>query len=1781
MSHQNSDITPSVIVGIGASAGGLAVLKRFVSSIPVDSGLAFVVVQHLDPSHDSMLAELLDRETSICVKHAEDGEEVRANVVYVIPQDTYLELRRGKLALVEAQDSKGKRAAIDHLFRSMAEERQDRCAGVILSGAGSDGTAGLRAIKAAGGLALVQDPEEADHPGMPDSALRANAADKIVPIEDMPGILMDYAAHPMSLRESWEEEGEETDPGNEPDAQMSLGEVTAILKSNSDFDLSQYKPGTVQRRIARRMSSIGIQEYSDYLEELRESESERENLSQDLLINVTDFFRDKKAYEHLEKVVFPAIVEKLGKKEDLRIWVPGCASGEEAYSLAILAAEALSKARKRNKVKIFATDIDHNAIKIARKAVYPDSIAREVPAAFLDRYFAKAHGEHYYKVRGFLRDTISFATQNVAGDPPFNHMHLISCRNLLIYLTRETQEHVLASFYFALDDPAYLFLGSSESLGNQGVLFRTESKKWRIYQKIPGRTGHRATLGRLHVKRLERDRGGDRSHNGPRPKARNSESIPRPDRIRLSLMEAATPPSMMIDENGRLLYSHGDLSSYTTFPSGEPRNEIIQYLRPSLRTRVRSGLIKVRRTNERASLRCLLDTKGSADERGRVVNVELLPLGDQEYADGSVVCLVFREEETINDSEREALNKANESSARELEQELTETKLELQNTVEELESSTEELKAAHEEALSTNEELQSSNEELEASAEELRSLNEELSTVNSQLKEKIDELHRATNDVQNFFASTNLPTVFLNPDLCVERYSEAAENLLRMGPPDVGRRIVSLGRDLLDNDLEEECRSVLHNFQPVRSERQDGKGRWFVRQITPYRTEDRRIEGVVLVFQDITELRELHKRAEGRERQQSVVAQLGLLALTGVDPEELMHQAVRQVAHTLDADLCKLLKYLPDEKELVMVAGVGWRPGLVGKARVSSDQNSQAGYTLSAKEPVIVSQLDDEKRFSGPKLLTDHGVVSGISCVINHSQPPFGVIGVHTTKRREFSQEDATFLQSVANMLSTAVRTREAGNRLHESEERFRSLANSIPQLAWRTDETGSIDWYNERWYEYTGSNFDEMKGWGWQKLHHPDHIERVTDHFKNQLSLQKEWEDTFPLLSKKGEYRWFLSRATPIRDSEGRIVHWFGTNTDITDKLEREAALQQSEDRLRLAKDSGRLGLFDYDVNKGHIEWEPLLSEIWGLDKDEPVTLEAFYDGLHPDDVEKTEQAIQASTDPQGDGHYSVVYRVINRATGAQHHVKASGITQFQDGKPVRMIGLVGDITEEENTRRRLAASEESLRFTLESNHIGVWEMDFATQEAVRTIEHDRIFGYDELQSSWSYERFMEHVHPEDRERVAASFASVSETELWDFECRIQTAKNEVRWIWAVGRLTRNKSNEPNRMKGLVLDITKRKDLESSLGRAIEELQETDARKNEFLSILGHELRNPLAALSYGLSFLENADGSTEEVLGLMRHSVTSMAKLLDDLLDLRRVTKDSVLIEKTPLDLSSVLKNVIRSTKGRFDEKHQKLKVDLAEGLCLEADQVRLEQVFSNLMVNASKFTPTGGFISLRSERVANEILVEVTDDGAGLLPEDLEKVFDPFYQVKNEGSANSGLGIGLALCNKLVTLHGGSIQAHSEGKKKGATFEVRLPAATRLNWEAREATSEQKSASVRAGLKVLIIEDNESILLTLPRQIRDLGCVVETARTASEGLERTGVFGPDAILVDIGLPDMTGHEVASELRSRGFKNLLVAVSGYSHEESRAKSKDVGFDYHLAKPASIGDLAKVLAEA
>jgi two-component system CheB/CheR fusion protein len=827
------------VAGIGASAGGLNALKKFFVAMPADSGVGFVLIPHLDPKHESLMVELLARCTKMPVVEATAGMAVEANRVYIIPPNKYMTISDGILHLTGPVERGDPFTSIDLFLRSLASDKQEKAICIILSGTGSHGSLGLKAVKASDGMAMIQDPNTAEHSRMPESAIATGLADYVLPAEQMPEALIKYIQNYVN--------GAKTS-AEEPEAPDHLNQVLALLRTRTKLDFRSYRKRMLIRRIERRMSLSHFKSIADYLAFLREHADEVKQLARDLLISVTHFFRDPEAFQALEENVIAPLMGAKKSDAPLRVWSAGCATGEEPYSLGMLLLEHLAAAQKNCQVQIFATDVDEDALEVARHGMYADSIAADVSSERLGQFFTRMD-DAAYQANKQLREIVIFARQNLIADAPFSKLDLIVCRNLLIYLEPEVQKKVIALLHFSLNVGGFLFLGPSETIGKNNDLFEPVSKNWRIFQRIGPSRPERVeipiatTVDPLVPVRLL-----------------TAPSTARPigfaDVTHRMLLDQFAPAAVLINRKYEILYFYGPTDLYLTVPSGEPALDLMVMAREGLRTKLRSAIHKAVRESGPVAL--IAKVKRNGDYQPVIVT--LRPVQGPQDADG-LLLVAFQDSDHYGVPPIPPETVVEEPVVRQLEYELKATKEDLQGTIEELESSNEELKSSNEEVMSINEELQSANEELETSKEELQSLNEELTSVNSQLQEKVTELETANNDMANLLNCSEVAILFLDKHFRIKRYTAPATRLFNLIATDLDRPISDITPKFLDNTLQRDIEQVLRTSMPQEKQLQTSDGCWWNRQITLYRTLDNRTEGVVLTFSDVTQVRRADEQA--------------------------------------------------------------------------------------------------------------------------------------------------------------------------------------------------------------------------------------------------------------------------------------------------------------------------------------------------------------------------------------------------------------------------------------------------------------------------------------------------------------------------------------------------------------------------------------------------------------------------------------------------------------------------------------------------------------------------------------------------------------------------------------------------------------------------------------------------------------------------------------------------------------------------------------------------------
>ena len=830
------------IVGIGASAGGLEALEALFGAIAPDPGMGFVVVTHQHPGHVSVLPELLGKVTTLPVVEATDGVKVEPDHVYVSPPGGYLEIGGGRLRRTEMQKESSPQLPIDHFLRSLAADQKERAICIILSGTGTDGTLGLKAIKGESGMAMVQQVQSAMYSGMPSSAVATGLADYILPAPALAERLVAYARGPYLAVPP---QGEPTQVPPEP-----MQKIFMQLRARTGHDFSGYKANTIRRRIERRMNLQQIKNPNQYLRYLQENPHELDILFKELLISVTSFFRDKEAFDCLARLVVPELLKSRPDNHALRVWVPGCATGEEVYSLAILLREAIEASKRPLVAQLFGTDLDNEAISMARDGLYPEGIAVDVSPTRLERYFIREDGA--YRIRKDIREMAIFAVQNVIKDPPFTKLDIISCRNLLIYLNADLQKRLLPLFHYALRPGGLLFLGPSETIGGCTDLFDVIDKKWKIFRRkeLPLSSHPTIEFPAEPIKATLEPRPA-----APARPAKEANIATIVDRV---LLGRFAPPSVVVNDRGDVVYIHGRTGQYLEPSAGQPRLNVLDMAREGLQLELASALRQAAaHTTEITREGVRVRTNGDFT----FINLSVVRIMEPETLRG-LLLVTFRPRPTPADTtkSRSREHKERESSRVEgLERELQYTKESLQTTIEELETSNEELKSTNEELQSTNEELQSTNEELETSKEEMQSLNEELTTVNAELHSKVEDLSRANDDMQNLLNSTEIATIFLDRELNIKRYTEQARRLVNLIQTDVGRPLADLVSNLDYDKLVADGREVLRTLVFKQSEVQTKEGQWYLTRIMPYRTADNVIDGLVLTFVDINPVKEAQK----------------------------------------------------------------------------------------------------------------------------------------------------------------------------------------------------------------------------------------------------------------------------------------------------------------------------------------------------------------------------------------------------------------------------------------------------------------------------------------------------------------------------------------------------------------------------------------------------------------------------------------------------------------------------------------------------------------------------------------------------------------------------------------------------------------------------------------------------------------------------------------------------------------------------------------------------------
>ncbi|MHB1000001.1 MAG: chemotaxis protein CheB [Armatimonadota bacterium] len=1004
------DSRPSYIVAIGGSAGGFEAFERFFAGIPPDTGMAFVVIQHLDPTHESLLSSLLQRDTTMPVREAVDGMPVVPNTVYVIPQNADLTIHDGLLHLSEPSAPRGVRMPVDIFFESLAADQGEKSIGIIVSGMATDGTLGLKAIKEASGVVMVQDPETAKFDGMPRSAVNTGQVDYVAPIDDLPRRLIIYSKHSSQLHVELDE-GERTPKGE-------LQKILQLLKTRTKHDFSLYKKSTLYRRIVKRTSLLqidGIPEYAAYVETHPE---ELDILFREFLIGVTRFFRDLEAFDYLENSVLPELVNAAVQDGSVRVWVTGCSTGEEAYSIAIIFREVIDRLRQDDdlKIQVFATDIDERGIAVARKGFYPANIAADVSPKRLERFFAETEGG--YLVKKHIRETVVFALHDLVKDPPFTKMDMVSCRNIMIYFSSELQKRIMPTLHYALNPGGILFLGTAESTVGAPDLFTTVDSKWKIYKRNETNTLPARHIGVPAYQPITETHVEERLSNEPVSAVS--------DIVKRVLLERYAPPSVIIDADGNIIYISGRTGRYLELAEGSSNWNICAMAREGLKLELPSAIYRANRQKTDVVLKELkIKTNGDYE----TVNVTVSPFTQIDSISG-LLMVVF--EDTVLSESLSVYNAeetAGESSKKlaQADKELALIKERLRNTIEEMEATKEELRSANEEFLSTNEELQSTNEELITSKEELQSLNEELVTLNNELQTRIDDLTALNNDMTNLMNSTQVATIFLDLNLMIRRFTPSVVGLFKLRAVDIGRPITDITQSLLSESIEEDLISVLDTLTAVERQIESKDGRWFIKRIMPYRTLDGKVDGIVVTFSDVTPLKLLEGELRDREALSRALNEISAAISASLDTEPVLPAVVKKASEAIGVGAGMITVRENDQWVVKQVFGLHQ---LHRGMKFTDETGPYLRLVEEAGVPVAIQDVHSDSRIS-ISFAEEHGMRWVLGFPLVAGGEFVGVMSLICTSRTTvFTDADIDF----AHKLGIAVSLALNNIRLYEAE---------------------------------------------------------------------------------------------------------------------------------------------------------------------------------------------------------------------------------------------------------------------------------------------------------------------------------------------------------------------------------------------------------------------------------------------------------------------------------------------------------------------------------------------------------------------------------------------------------------------------------------------------------------------------------------------------------------------------------------------------------------------------
>ncbi len=1580
----NSDNQPFLIAGIGASAGGVQALQRLFENIPENTGIAYIVILHLSPNHNSQLASILQNVASIPVTEVTKSIKVEADRAYVVSPNSSLKMVDGYLEVNQIVTWEERRAPIDIFFRTLAESHTSHAAAIVLSGTGADGSMGLKRIKERGGIVLAQNPAEAQYTDMPRNAISTELVDCILNVADIPRKLIAYREKAGTTLLSFV-----TDEVNE-DQQGALQEVLAQLHTHTGHDFTNYKRPTLLRRIERRMNVKSAQHFADYAQLLNKAPEETHALLKDLLISVTNFFRDAEMFRYLETEIIPKIVQGKDAESTIRIWIAGCATGEEAYSIAMIVLEQLGKLVNPPTLQLFATDIDTTALAQAREGFYTITDAADVSAERLSRFFTKEDGG--YRVKPELRKLILFTNHNALKDPPFSQLDLVSCRNLLIYFNPIAQTRMMETFYFALKPGGYLFLGTSEGIDNSSNLYAPMSKEHLVFQsrQVAVRLFSLHETSQYSLRARSAPVSFPKEKTEPRESRRTMERMSFGD-LHQRLLEQYAPPSAVVNEAFEVVHLSQSAGRFMQVPGGEPTSDITKLVRTELRLPLRTALYNVLHYRKNIEL---LKLTIPAENGTETINLIVKPvLRPDDAARGYLLILFETSAETEADNSIKIEAADVEKLSTQMEQELIDTKHELRISNEQFELQTEELKGSNEELQAMNEELRSVAEELETSKEELQSINEELVTVNQELKTKIDELSQSNNNFQNLIISLNIGTIFLDRNFRVKLFTPTVRELFSLIGTDIGRPLSDISSKIRYADLIVGAETVLNTLQTVEREVTVEDGQTYLMQTGPYRTAEHRISGVVIAFINIT----ARKKAE---------------------------EASRSSERSLRLAISAAKMY-------------SWEYSLVTKQYFFSDN---APYILGVPPEKLPRTVEDAYRLVHPddkaqiqQLFTSFAEEGKGFTVDFRSVKPNGELvwlGVQTTVARDASGKPEKLI-GIAQDISDRHYTAEA---VRLSEERYRAMFDQATACVSEVDPEGNLTLVNNTFCHTLGYTKEELLTKNVKEITHLDDQPLCSELMRRALELGDPSTVEKRLIKKDGTNVWITESIARLRNEEGKARSVVAVGIDITKRKQTEQALIDSESRYRIALEAGELATWDWNIRTNKVVWNPQHFRLFGINhENDVIEPEYFLSFIYPEDLSLVKREMM---EVLGDrGIYEAEFRIRREDNNKLRWMSGYGRVTERDSnnKPLRVSGVMYDTTDRREAEDNLEATKNSLDTALEAAKMGVWNLDLAYGYMDRSPKHDQLLGYPFWQEEWTFEKAKQHLAEEDGAKFDEAHQRLLNEGVFELEARVNQSDGSQCWVYYYGRTFKEEDGKTERAAGVIFDITDRKTIEK--------------QKDEFIGIASHELKTPVTSIkAYAEILQEMFEESNDEMSADLMHKldkqVDRLGKLIKDLLDVTKVSEGQLHLATESLNLEKMIQNMVEEMQ-RTTRQHN-ITLNMSKLPEVNGDIERLSQVLSNLLSNAIKYSPEAKEVLVNARYEDGKVAISVQDFGIGMSKGTIEKLFARFFRSDNPSVRSyPGLGLGLFISMEIMKRHRGTITVESE-QGKGSLFTMILPLA-----------------------------------------------------------------------------------------------------------------------------------------